>query len=67
MLQQWQADLVDMQEFVKENDGYKYSLTVIDCFSKYLWVIPLRVKTSKSVIDAFKRIFKSSKTIKTSN
>ena len=64
MLQQWQADLVDMKELVKENDGYKYLLTVIDCFSKYLWVIPLKVKTSKSVIDAFKRIFKEAKPLK---
>ena len=31
---QWQADLVDIPEFIKENDGYRYLLVVIDVFSK---------------------------------
>ncbi len=39
---QWKADLVEMREFSKENDGYNYLLTVIDCFSKYCWAILLR-------------------------
>ena len=31
----WVADLVDVQEFSKFNDNYKYLLTVIDVFSKF--------------------------------
>jgi len=34
---------------------------VIDIFSKYGWMHPLKDKTGKSVADAFKEIFKKSK------
>jgi hypothetical protein len=55
--EQWEADLVDMQAFSRQNSGYKYIVTVIDTLSKYAWARPLKSKTSKSVIDAFKIIF----------
>jgi len=42
--QQWQADLADLQDLTKENDGYRYLLTVIDCFSKFAWAIPTKKK-----------------------
>lgn len=34
------------------NGGYKYLLTVIDCFSKFAWVRPLKTKTDKAICDA---------------
>ena len=49
----WSADLVDMQAFARYNKGIKYLLTVIDVFSKYAWVVPLKDKTGKSVTEAF--------------
>ena len=55
--QQWQADLVDLQIIYKNNDGYKYLLTCIDVLSKYAWVVPLKNKTGKSIVDAFETIF----------
>ena len=57
----WAADLVDMQVFAKFNRGVKYLLAVIDVFSKYGWVIPLKDKTGKSVASALKTIFKERK------
>lgn len=33
--EQWQSDLVEMIPYSKQNDDFKYLLTVIDCFSKY--------------------------------
>ena len=45
--QQWQADLADMQAISRFNNGTKYLLTVIDVFSKYAWVIPVKNKGSK--------------------
>ena len=57
----WAADLVHMQVFAKFNRGVKYLLAVIDVFSKYGWVIPLKDKTGKSVASALKTIFKERK------
>jgi transposase-like protein len=56
----WAADLIDMQSFAKFNDGVKYLLSVIDIFSKYGWIVPIKDKTGKSVADAFDKIFTSS-------
>ena len=50
-----------MQAFSKFNRGVKYLLAVIDVFSKYRWLIPLKDKTGKSVALAFKTIFKERK------
>ena len=57
----WSADLVDMQAFSKFNRGIKYLLTVIDVFSKYGYLIPLKDKRGKSVAWALKTIFKERK------
>lgn len=54
----YQADLIDLQKFEEENDGFRYLLCVIDVFKKCAWVVPLKTKTNKDVIEAFKIIFK---------
>ena len=54
----WQADLVDMQLFAKENKNYKYLLTVIDVFSKKAFVKPIKNKSAGMVTDAMANIFK---------
>ena len=41
---QWDADLMDMSYYAKQNDGYNYILMVIDIFSKYVWLRPLKRK-----------------------
>ena len=41
---QWQADLVDMVNLKRENNGNRYILTVIDVFSKYAWFVPVKTK-----------------------
>ncbi|XP_065664457.1 uncharacterized protein LOC136086111 [Hydra vulgaris] len=60
----WAADLVDMQAYSKYNNGIKYLLMVIDIFSKYGWIIPLKSKTGIEVADAFNKIFKDRKCMK---
>jgi hypothetical protein len=35
---QLQADLIDMQSWAKENDGYKWIMLAVDCFSRYAYV-----------------------------
>jgi hypothetical protein len=54
----WQADLVEMREFADENNWFNYLLTVIDCFSKYAWAIPIKNKTAEEIIKSFDNIFK---------
>ena len=44
----WAADLVEMQQFSKWNKGYKYLITVIDVFSKYGWIVPLKNKQGET-------------------
>ena len=61
---QFQADLVEMIPYAKENDGFKYLLTCIDCFSKFSWAIPLKNKSSDEIIRAFEIIFKEREPVK---
>lgn len=58
---QWQADLVDMQQLKKKNNGYGYILTCIDVFTRFAWAVPLKTKAYTNVINGFKTIFKSKK------
>ena len=51
----WATDLIDMQPFSKDNNGIKYLLTVIDIFSKFVWIVPLKRKTGQEVVNAFSR------------
>ena len=56
---QWQADLVEMREWQKENNNYAYILTCIDVFSKFAWVRPVKRKTAEDVLQAFESILAS--------
>ena len=47
-----------MQVFSKDNNGIKYLLTVIDVFSTFVWIVPLKRKTGQEVAYAFSRILK---------
>ena len=50
------ADLAFVQDVAKENDGVNYLLVVIDVLSKYLWVRPMKNKTTQSLLEAFDSI-----------
>lgn len=58
---QWQTDLVILDQISKENSGVKHLLTAIDIFSRYAFVVPIKSKSSKTVVKAFNQIFKNSK------
>ena len=47
-----------MQKLSKWNKGYKYLLMVLDLFSKYGWIIPLKTKTGLEVSKNIYRIEK---------
>jgi len=56
----WSCDLVEMQEWFKVNNGFRYMLNVVDVFSKFAWSIPLKDKTAETTLNAFKLILKQS-------
>ena len=49
----WGADLADMQLLSRYNKGTRFLLCVIDIFSKYAWVVPLKDKKGISIVTAF--------------
>lgn len=60
----FQADLVEMIPYARENNGYKYILTCINCFNKEAFCIPLKSKNSSEVASkleqgVFKKLKKS--------
>ena len=48
-----------MSLYSRSNSGYKYLLSVIDVFSKYGWIVPLKTKTGKEFAMAFQGVFRS--------
>ena len=54
---QYQADLCDMSNISKQNDGFKFLLTCIDCFSRRAWAKPLKSKHGKLIAAALEEIF----------
>ena len=54
-----------MQTFSKDNNGMKYLLTVINIFSKFFWIVPLKRKTGPKVANAFSSILKERRPSKT--
>ena len=44
----------------KFNKRFRFLLCVIDIFSKYAWVVPLKDKKGISIVDAFQKILDKS-------
>ena len=49
-----------MQLISKFNKGFRFVLCVIDIFSKYAWVVPLKDKKGITITDAFQKILDDS-------
>ena len=56
----WGVDLADMQSLSRKNKGIKYLLCVIDLYSKYAFVIPLKDEKRITIVNAFDKIIKQS-------
>ena len=55
------SDLANMQLISKFNKGFRFLLCVIDIYSKYTWVIPLKDKKKGiTIANAFQKILKES-------
>jgi hypothetical protein len=55
--EQWDADIMDMQKFSKQNGGYKYLAVFIDIFSRYIWVEPMKTKKNEEMLKVIYRVF----------
>ena len=54
------ADFADMQLISKFNKGFRFLLCVINIFSKYARVVPLKDKKGVTINNAFQKILKES-------
>ena len=51
-----QIDLVDVSNISKANNNVNFLLTCIDVFSRFVWVIPMKNKNTKSIIESFIKV-----------
>ena len=49
-----------MQFISNFNKGFRFLLCVIDIFSKYAWIVPLKDEKGISIVNAFQKILKES-------
>ena len=56
----WQADLSDVSSLKNYNNGNRFLLFVIDSFSKFAWVRPMKDKTAQSITQAMRSILDDS-------
>ena len=59
----WGADLADMKFISKCYKGFRFLLCVIDIYSKYALVIPLKDEKGITITNAFQEILKESNRI----
>lgn len=53
----WDGDLADVSNIASHNDGYKFLLVLIDIFSRYLFIVPLKNKHHQKIVDGLKLVF----------
>ena len=53
---QYDIDLADMSNISQHNDQHRFLLVVIDVFSRYLWMEPVKKKTANEVLEAMKKL-----------
>ena len=56
----WSADLAHIQLISKFNSWFRFLLCVINIFSQYAWVIPLKDKECTTITNAFQKILDES-------
>ena len=54
----WAIDLIETVN-PKNNDNYRYILTIIDLYTRYTWAVPLKNKEAISIKEAFEDLFEA--------
>ena len=55
----WDGDLADVSNISSQNDGCKFLLVLIDIFSRFLFIVPLKNKQHQNIIDDLKSVFQT--------
>jgi len=50
-LDRFEVDLIDMSEWARSNNSRRYAVSIIDCFSKYAWLLPITQKKTEKVLE----------------
>ena len=53
------ADLIEYPKYKNQNSNYRFILVIIDCFTKYVWTVPMKFKTAQWTSEAFESVFKT--------
>jgi len=46
-----EVDLIDMTTWAGSNNSRRYVVSIIDCFSKYAWLLPITQKKAEKVLE----------------
>jgi len=57
LMEVWECDLLDMHSLAKFNGMYRYILSVIDVFSKYVHLLPVKTMSSPAMNSSFLSLF----------
>jgi len=57
-LDQLEVDLIDMSKWARSNNSRRYAVSIIDCFSKYAWLLPITQKKTEKVLEVLKPFLK---------
>ena len=64
--EQWGIDCINMTSFANNNggvqNGYKFILTVVDYFSRFVWARKMKTQTAINVTNSLKSIVQETNT-----
>jgi len=50
-LDQLEVNLIDMSPWAGSNNSRKYAVSIIDCFSKYVWLLLITQKKTEKILE----------------
>src|SRR5690242_12507209 len=57
-LGEFQLDILDLSNYARHNNGFRYILVVVDIYSRYSFIKPIKTKAGSVVLEAMKSIEK---------
>lgn len=59
------ADLIELRDIAKWNDGYQYILVLIDAFSRFVWAHPIKNKDANTTARALESLIENNNDLQT--